>query len=711
MTARWQHDAEIFVVSVLILYLELVLIRWIGTEIRLFAYLGNLILVVCFFGVGLGCYLADRPVQPDRIGWNALLLVVLISNPLQWKGLDLKQTTVLLSGFEDLSIWQGSAGQTALQVVAGLLIMGVLLYLVARIFLPAGQILGRALTGHPSVIRAYSVNIVGSLGGVWLFQGLSWAATPPAVWFGVSAGWLLALALTQGERAARAGALAAAAAVVVGVGASSPDRIVWSPYQKLQIRPFVPGDSREGVQHGYLMEVNGTFYQLLLDLSERFVHAHPGALDADLVKRSDYNLPFAFKPDARRVLIVGAGSGNNAAAALRHGVEQVDCVEIDPQIYEVGRQLHPERPYDSSRVRMFINDARAFFKHAEGSYDLIWFGWLDAHTLGSSYNNLRLDHYVYTRESFREARRLLADDGLLVVNFVAQREWIADRLYALLRELFPHEPLVYRAEQLPFWYGVNGVTLIAGRHPVTLDSLRDDASRQALRTRLVSLPGTTRVTTDDWPDLYLESAKLPKLHLLTSLAVVGAVLLVRRRGFGLVGGMDWPFFWLGAAFLLLEVQTVSRATLLFGMTWVVNGIVISAVLVMILAANAVAALWPRLPRWLPVVGLAVTVAGLATAPLDVFNALSGLGKLSAATIFLTAPVFFAGLLFIRWFAVCADKPRALGANLIGALVGGLLETLSFLAGMRALVVLVGLFYLVAILMWRSNPEATQSPTS
>ena len=53
-------DAEIFLVSASILYLELVLIRWIGTEIRIFAYLGNLILAVCFFGLGLGCYLPDR---------------------------------------------------------------------------------------------------------------------------------------------------------------------------------------------------------------------------------------------------------------------------------------------------------------------------------------------------------------------------------------------------------------------------------------------------------------------------------------------------------------------------------------------------------------------------------------------------------------------------------------------------------------------------
>jgi hypothetical protein len=71
-------------------------------------------------------------------------------------------------------------------------------------------------------------------------------------------------------------------------------------------------------------------------------------------------------------------------------------------------------------------------------------------------------------------------------------------------------------------------------------------------------------------------------------------------------------------------------------------------------------------------------------------------KLVAASAFLTAPVFFAGLIFIQSFAICTDKASALGWNLIGALVGGSLEALSFVTGIRALIVLVGLFYLIAV---------------
>ena len=51
-------------------------------------------------------------------------------------------------------------------------------------------------------------------------------------------------------------------------------------------------------------------------------------------------------------------------------------------------------------------------KSTRERYDLIVFGYLDAHTLISSYSSLRLDNFVYTVESFQEARKLLRDRGI-----------------------------------------------------------------------------------------------------------------------------------------------------------------------------------------------------------------------------------------------------------------------------------------------------------
>ncbi|MFX5903498.1 hypothetical protein ABTE48_18780, partial [Acinetobacter baumannii] len=50
------------------------------------------------------------------------------------------------------------------------------------------------------------------------------------------------------------------------------------------------------------------------------------------------------------VMIIGAGSGNDLAHALRFGVERVDAVEIDPAIQDIGIHNHPDKPYQDPRV-------------------------------------------------------------------------------------------------------------------------------------------------------------------------------------------------------------------------------------------------------------------------------------------------------------------------------------------------------------------------
>ncbi|MGA2221178.1 MAG: hypothetical protein ABSH21_05245 [Verrucomicrobiia bacterium] len=705
-----RRSAEVFVVSMLILFLEIALIRWLSTEISILAYLGNLVLVVCFFGIGIGCYLQRREASLASLAINLALLVALVANPLHVGWLDFHRLDYLLGGFEDSPIWMGWRDMRFLEVVAGLLLMGVLLYPVLLVFVPLGQILGRCFEQSSMTIRAYSINIAGSLAGVCLFSVLSSASMPPEIWFITSAAMLAILTWLMGQRRQWWVAGIVGVAAVLPVLGDPVRQTVWSPYHRLTITKYYAEQGTNCVWQGYALEVNGAYYQHILNLSHAFVAAHPEVIDAELVRRGHYELPFAFQPSARRMLIVGAGTGNDAAAALRHGIEDIDCVEIDPQIYALGKQLHPEHPYDSPRVHMVVDDARAFFKRAKGRYDIIWFGWLDSHTIGSAYNNLRLDHFVYTEESLREAKRLLADDGVLILGFGVERLWIADRLFGVERDVFEHAPLAYGGNDIPrSCGGGGGVTLVTAKRPVALDRLSDPSLREFVSQHLMELPGVTRPTTDDWPYLYLQRARIPKLHLVTSLAILGVVALASHRMAGAHARFDWHFFALGAAFMLLEVQTVSRATLLFGMTWVVNAIVISAVLVMILLANLVTWRWPRFPQWLVVSGLAVSVALLALVPLDWFNALTGVVKVIMASAFLTAPMFFAGLIFIRSFATCPDKSQALGSNLIGALVGGLLESVSFVTGIRALVLLVGAFYVLAL--WLRPRTAAVWPRS
>ena len=49
---------ELFVVSFAALFLEMATIRWLNASLTVVAYFANIILISCFFGLGVGCLLA-----------------------------------------------------------------------------------------------------------------------------------------------------------------------------------------------------------------------------------------------------------------------------------------------------------------------------------------------------------------------------------------------------------------------------------------------------------------------------------------------------------------------------------------------------------------------------------------------------------------------------------------------------------------------------
>lgn len=684
---------QLLVASFLTIYMELALIRWVAVEVRVFAYIKNLTLLLCFLGFGLGCALARSKVRWANAITALLGLLLIIRWP--WYGQRvLEGLSQALGAAADLQIWNAGTATHWLNFVLACLMAAALLFLIASIFVPLGQVVSRQMDLAENSLSAYSWNLAGNLGGILAFFAAAWASLPPVIWLTAVFAGLASLRPTAKQRALFAG-LMIPAFLLLYDPATAIRSTLWTPYQQIEVtREFFPS----GDFYRTMVWVNHTGYQIIADLSPAFLGRHPG-LVAEAFDDNPYNLPFRFAPENPSVLVVGAGTGNDVAASLRQGSQSVDAVEIDPDILKLGKREHPEQPYSSPKVTAYLTDARAFMKRTQRRYDLVLFGLLDSHTQLSDYSNMRIDNFVYTEESFREARDLLKPDGVLFIKFQVNREWLGKRIADMLQQTFGKPAEVFEASSTY----PGGATCYAISKSGRVESQLGADPRlarfvKANRPAFLSLPPAA-VTTDDWPYLYQEKRSIPGAYF--SVAVLVVLLSF---------GMYWsvpeartrvpsPFFLgMGAAFLLLETQTISRLALYFGTTWQVNGIVIAAMLTTILVANFLVERWgldgsASVDRWI----LTALLASLAAAYLIPFHRIPWSTRevgLLVALVF-AVPVFFAALLFARKFRITESPSAALGANMLGAVVGGLLENASLVLGMRALILVAIGFYVLA----------------
>jgi hypothetical protein len=461
---------------------------------------------------------------------------------------------------------------------------------------------------------------------------------------------------------------------------------------------------------GYDLMINDTWYQKIVNLSPAFVQSRPDVFSRYPVDRNSYTMPYHFYPAPPSVLVLGSGMGNDVAAALRNGAGRVESVEIDPLILQLGRELHPEHPYQSPRVHVTVNDARNYIQNSHEQFDLIVFSLLDSHTTTSHFTNIRIDNYVYTRESFQRVKELLSPDGLLIVKFQVDNPWIAGRLFNLIQDVFHQKPIQFQTEGGGF--DTSGRFFVAGSRERLAKAISGPWLASYLQAH-GSLPlQSARLTTDDWPYLYQHEPGLPNSVILVSLAVLIVFGWFLRQATGGGGGVDGHFLFLGAGFMLLEAQIVSRMALLFGTTWVVNAVVVSGLLCLIVAANLVYGLLRKIPLAVAYSGLFLSLAVMFTVPMKSLLFQSFLVRALVATLVLCTPVFFAGIIFISSFARAGFRGSALGSNLFGSLIGGLLESLSLWFGLKSLAIIAALLYLgSAIFLRRSQVASAMAPVS
>jgi SAM-dependent methyltransferase len=494
----------------------------------------------------------------------------------------------------------------------------------------------------------------------------------------------------------------------------------WSPYYRIDFN-----------KPDLSLSVNLIYHQQMVSRNETFpAYALPHLLNRD-----------AGRPAFADVLIIGAGSGNDVSRALQWGAQHVDAVEIDPAINRLGRQYHPDHPYQDPRVEIHLDDGRNFLRSTTRKYDLIVYALVDSLVLHSGYSNIRLESFLFTRQAFEDVRRHLKPTGNFVIYNYFRQGWLAARLQQGLEEVFgAGNPLVLT---LPYRKIIEPEQSTFGDFTIFFAGATDDlrkafATRPDYRLRANVSPGpdspngfelaqltppandylhfglatvsqpkeALRTATDDWPFLYLRKPMIPTLSLRGMLIMGGTgVLLIllfmrRLKSTQSVNGeesisLNLRLFFLGAGFMLIETKAVVTMALLFGSTWVVNSVVFFALLLMILFANYWTIKFKPSRLWPYYAGLLIALTLNTIAPIDFFLGMNRSIQIIGSCLLVFAPILFAAIIFADSFRRTANPDRAFGINIAGAIVGGLAEYSSMLFGFQYVALIAIVFYLVS----------------
>jgi hypothetical protein len=691
-------------VSFLSVYLELIVIRWLASEVRIFAYFKNFPLLAAFLGFGIGCLIAKR--RKGYFKYAPLLLLILSAvicfayrfGYTHITFVDPYETYIIGTfSFNLLLMFQGAG------CVLGIFILTTFL------FATVCEKLGECLEGFPP-LTAYTVNVGFSLVGILLYAWMSWMQWGPAIWLAVAACSMAPFFLLWPRRSAPAiwGWFAVPALITILLPVlTTPSSAIWSPYYRIDVKPLALLDKQnKAYPLGYTVEVNHDGILGVYNFSPEYVRTLPSDVRNQLLDY--YNVPYrVFGDRFERIAVLGSGGGNDVAAALRHKVQSVDAVEIDPGIIEIGKRYHAEHPYQSSHVHIINGDARTFLREQGGErYDMIVFGALDSHAVFSSMSSVRIDNYVYTVESFSEALKRLNSRGILAVTFYCYKEWQLERVYNALWKANVAKPVVVHS----LGTGSNNLVMFAGPG-ADRETLLAHPYVQAQNAEKMTGHGTVEPTTDDWPFLYLRERGFPLNYGYMLVLILGFSYIAVSRGVQIAASkFDGVMFLLGAGFMLLETKVLAKIALLAGATWLVNTFVISAVLAMILLANtAVMRGWFTKPRWAfgglfisVLVDWVVKLNSVSLVAQPAFN-------LALTLVLLALPLFFAGIVFADCYASVPEASVALGYNLLGAMVGGVLEYCSMAWGINNLNLLTlaayaGVALLVYRRSWASSPQ-------
>lgn len=691
----------LLIISAASLYFELAIIRWLSSEIRIFAYFKNIPLMACLFGLGLGMALSKSP--RDLFKWFPIGLCVIVGliciagHTSGSQVFDLAHVT-FINPLENYLIGNFGDNQEHTDILyrmrfflSGLIVLVGVFYILVLTFAGLGQKIGQ-LFEQFSPLKAYSINVFASLLGILLFTGISFLSLTPPIWLLIG---VLPMLIFY-RKPVQLGALILSLALAFGL---SMPNVMWSPYYRITLsEAILPAEgAHPPFKYGYNINVNYDTIEGAYNNDPKVLAAlPPGQLKATA---DYYDTPYLALGDApRSVLVLAAGTGNDVAAALRHGATDIDCVEIDPTIAKLGREIHPEKPYSDPRVHIIVDDARAYLRRCQKKYDLVVFAYLDSHSAFSTMSSIRLDNYVYTRECFHDASQLLKPKGVMSVIFYYLTWWQLARIYHSVEQGYGGEPIGVYSK------GNNGPTLLVGpgldANAVRNSGLKMFDLDQAAKEMKFDMPEWKAVnpTTDDWPYVFLRTPGLTFNYAFGLLFTLSLGVGLVRKAFGSFtsDASGRLMFFLGAAFMLIETKSVTQMGLLAGTTWLVNSAVVTGVLLMILVANLLQIKYKFKNLNVLFALLFISIIGNYLFDLNILNGLPTITSIALGSMILSSPLLFAAMIFAIVYSRVNDPAKALGMNLLGTLIGGALEYASMAFGVKALNIVALLLYAIAM---------------
>ena len=147
------------------------------------------------------------------------------------------------------------------------------------------------------------------------------------------------------------------------------------------------------------------------------------------------HIPMAVHPNARKILVIGAGDGGTVNQLVKYkSIEQIDVIEIDQLVVDKCKEYFPQltKGFSDSRVTIKYEDGLKYVRKAKGIYDIIIVDSTDPFGPGEG---------LFAKEFYGNCFNALTDDGIMVNQhesaFYPSYDDIVAKTHNKIKHFFP----------------------------------------------------------------------------------------------------------------------------------------------------------------------------------------------------------------------------------------------------------------------------------